>query len=93
MGCACRSVTVASTSLRKMAKMKRYRHYRIFVSHGSYYSLSAVNVNQAIRQARTTARKVFGFRKQTSLTVERIQRLDRRAGRLEEIELKVPRSE
>jgi len=73
--------------------LKRYRHYRVFLSHGSYYSLSAANVKQAIHQARTTARKVFGFRKQTSLTVERIQRLVRRAGRLEEVELKVPRTE
>ena len=73
--------------------MKRHRHYRIYLSHGSYYSLSAANVEQAIHQARTTARKVFGFRKQESLKVERIQRLDRRAGRLEEVELKVPRTE
>ena len=71
--------------------MKRCRHYRVYMSHGSYYSLSAANVKQAIHQARTTARKVFGFRKRTSLTVERIQRFDRRAGRLEEVELNVPR--
>ena len=79
-------------SLRKLAKMKRYRHYRVYLNHGSYYSLSAANVKQAICQARTTARKVFGFRKQASLMVERIQRLDRRAGRLEEVELKIPRT-
>lgn len=72
--------------------MKRYRHYRIYLSHGSYYSLSAANVKQAIHQARTTARKVFRFRKQESLKVLRIQRFDRRAGRLEEVELKVPRT-
>ena len=92
MGRACRSVTHPRV-LTKMAKMKRFHHYRVYLSHGSYYSLSAANVKQAICQARTTARKVFGFRKQASLTVERIQRLDRRAGRLDEIELKVPRSE
>ena len=92
MGRACRSVTLASTSPRKLANMKRCRHYRVYLSHGSYYSLSAVNVKQAICQARATAREVFGFRKQTSLTVERIQRLVSRAGRLEEHELKIPRS-
>lgn len=71
--------------------MKRCRHYRVYLSHGSYYSLSAANVKQAIHQARTTARTAFGFRKQTSLNVKRIQRFDRRAERLEEVELKVPR--
>ena len=92
MGRACRSVTLASTSPRMLANMKRYRHYRVYLSHGSYYSLPAANVKQAICQARTTARKALGFRKQTSLKVERIQRLDRRAGRLEEHELKIPRT-
>ena len=92
MGRACMSVTLALTSPRMLANMKRYRHYRVYLSHGSYYSLSAANVKQAICQARTTAREVFGFRKQTFLKVERIQRLDRRAGRLEEVELKIPSS-
>ena len=91
MGRACRSVTLASMSPRMLANMKRYRHYRVYLSHGSYYSLSAVNVKQAIHQPRATARKVFGFRKQESLKVERIQRFDRRAGRLEAVELKVAR--
>ena len=72
-GGACRTVTHPRV-LTKMAKMKRFHHYRVYLSHGSYYSLSAANVKQAICQARTTARKVFGFRKQASLTVERIQR-------------------
>ena len=92
MGRACRSVTLAPTLLRKMAKMTRCHHYRVFLCHGSYYSLSAANVKQAICQARTTARKAFGFRKQESLKVERIQRFVRRAGRLEEVELKIPRT-
>lgn len=47
--------------------------YRIYLNHGSYYSLNAANVKKAIRSARKTAR-ALGIYKKEFLNVERIQK-------------------
>jgi hypothetical protein len=73
--------------------MKRLLKYRIFLDHGSYYSLMATDVRSAIRKARATSRTILARRLNASHPSLRVTRIQRILKGCIEKELRIPRQE